>query len=87
MKCNPKNSILQINAELCVYIELCYKHFTSKKNRIIILIFPMYPTYPLMEYVSSLKNEVDEKVPKEPMINIFLKTICKKYGANVLTLC
>ena len=28
------------------------------------LIFPMYPNYPLMEYVSSLKNEVDDTVPK-----------------------
>ena len=47
----------------------------------------MYPTYPLMEYVFSLKNEVDDTVPKEPTIDMFLKTICKKNGANVLTLC
>ena len=38
----------------------------------------MYPTYPLMECVSPLKNELDDTVPKEPTINIFLKTICKK---------
>ena len=47
----------------------------------------MYPTYPLVEFFSSLKNEVDETVPKEPTIDMFLKTICEKYGANVLTLC
>ena len=29
VKCNPKNSILQINAVQCVYVELCYKIFTS----------------------------------------------------------
>ena len=47
----------------------------------------MYPTYPFMGFVSSLKNEADETVLKEPTIDMFLKTICKKYGANVLTLC
>ena len=30
MKCNPENSILKINAVHCVYVELCYKNFTSK---------------------------------------------------------
>ena len=34
-----------------------------------------------------LENEVDNKVPKEPTIGMFLKTICKKYSANFLTLC
>ena len=29
VKCNPKNSILQINAVQCVYVEPCYKIFTS----------------------------------------------------------
>ena len=38
----------------------------------------MYPTYPLMEYVSYLKNEVDDTLPNEPTIDMFLKTICKK---------
>ena len=47
----------------------------------------MYPTYLLMECVSTLKNDVDNKVPKEPTIDMFLKTICEKNGANVLTLC
>ena len=47
----------------------------------------MYSTYPLMECVSSLKNEAVHTVPKEPMIRMFLKTVCKKNGANVLTLC
>ena len=47
----------------------------------------MYRTYPLMECVSPLKNEVDDTVPKEPMIDIFLKTVCEKNGANILTLC
>ena len=47
----------------------------------------MYPTYPLMVFVSPLKNEVDDTVPKLPTIYMFLKTICKKNGANVLTLC
>ena len=40
-----------------------------------------------MECVSSLKNEVDDTVSKEPTIDMFLKTICKKNGAHVLTLC
>ena len=47
----------------------------------------MYPTYPLMEYIYSLKNEVYDTVTKEPTIDMFLKTICEKYGTNVLTLC
>ena len=47
----------------------------------------MYLTYPLMECVSFLKNEVNDTVPKEPTINMFPKTICEKYGANVFTLC
>ena len=38
----------------------------------------MYRTYPLMEDVSSLKNEVVDTVPKEPTINMFLKTIYEK---------
>ena len=47
----------------------------------------MYTTYPLMKYVSFLMNKVNDTVPKEPMIDMFLKTIWEKYGANVLTLC
>ena len=62
-------------------------YINIQKNRIIILIFPMYPSYLLMEFVSPLKNEVDDTVPKEPTIDMFLKTICEKNGANVLTLC
>ena len=38
----------------------------------------MYPTYLFMECVSLLKNEVDDTVPKEPTIDMFLKTICEK---------
>ena len=38
----------------------------------------MYPTYPFMECVSPLKNEVDDTVPKESTIDMFLKTICEK---------
>ena len=41
-------------------------------------MFPMYPTYPFMECVSSLKNEIDDTVPKEPTIDIFFKRICEK---------
>ena len=51
------------------------------------MIFPMYPTYPLIKCVSFLMNEVDDTAPKEPTIDMLLKTICEKYGANVLTLC
>ena len=47
----------------------------------------MYPTYLLMECISPLKNDVDDAVPKEPTIYIFLKIIGEKNGANVLTLC
>ena len=47
----------------------------------------MYPIYPLMKCVSFLMNEVDDTVPKEPTIDMFLKKICKKYGANILTQC
>ena len=74
-----KKSIVQINAVQYVYFDFFLQIFTTKyKNRIIILIFPMYPTYPLMEFVSPLKNEVDDTVPKEPTIDMFLKIICKK---------
>ena len=47
----------------------------------------MYPTYLFMECVYPLKNDVDYTVPKEPKIGMFLKTICQKNGANILTLC
>ena len=47
----------------------------------------MYPTYLLTKCVSSLVNGVDDTVPKEPKINMFLKTICEIKFANVLTLC
>ena len=66
---------------------MCLRRIVKYKNRIIILIFPIYPTYPLTECVSPFKNEVDDTVPKEPSIDMFLKTICKKNRANFLTLC
>ena len=47
----------------------------------------MYPTYPLMECVSFLMNEVNDTAPKEPTIDMLTKTIWEKYGENVLTLC
>ena len=31
-----------------------------------------------MEFVSLLKNETDDTVPKESTIDMFLKIICKK---------
>ena len=34
VKCNPKNSILQINAVHCVYVESCYKFFTSTYKKL-----------------------------------------------------
>ena len=34
-----------------------------------------------------LENDVNDKVAKEPTIDMFLKIFSKKYGANVLTLC
>ena len=34
VKCNPKNSILQINAVQCVYVEICYNIFTSKYKKL-----------------------------------------------------
>ena len=34
VKCNPKNSILQINAVQCVYVELRYKNITSKYEKL-----------------------------------------------------
>ena len=47
--CNPKTSILKINAVQFVYVKSCYKCFISKyKNRIVILIPPIYPTCLLM---------------------------------------
>ena len=57
------------------------------KNLTIILLFTMYPTYNFMEFVSFLNNEVDDTFTKELTIDMFPKTICEKYGANVLTLC
>ena len=35
----------------------------------------------------SLINNIDDTVPKEPTINMFLQKSAKKNGANVLTLC
>ena len=61
---------------LCVYVESCYKISTSTyKNRILMMIFPMYPTYPWMKCVSFLMNEVNDTVPKEPTIDMLLKII------------
>ena len=34
VKCNPKILILQINVVQCVYVELCYKKFTSKYKKL-----------------------------------------------------
>ena len=34
VKWNPKNSKLQINAVQCVYVELCYKCFTSTYKKL-----------------------------------------------------
>ena len=45
-------------------------------------MFSMYPTYSLMEFFFPLKNEVDDTVPKEPTIDMFLKTICKRKGCK-----
>ena len=39
------------------------------------MIFPMYPNYPLMECVSFLMNEVNNTLSKEPKIDMLLKTI------------
>ena len=47
----------------------------------------MYPTCPLVDCVYSMKNEVNDTFPKEPTIDVFLKTICEKCGAKFLTLC
>ena len=59
-----------------MYVESCNKIFTSTyKNRIIMLIFTIYLTYPLLKCVSFLTNEVDDTVPKEPTIDMLLKTI------------
>ena len=45
------------------------------KNRVILMIFSMYLTYPLIKYVSSLMNEVDGTAPEEPIIDMLLKKI------------
>ena len=47
----------------------------------------MYFTYPLMKCVSLLMNEANDTDPKEPTIDMLLKIIREKYGANFLTLC
>ena len=39
------------------------------------MIFPMFPTYPLMKCVSFLMNEVDDTAPEEPIIDMLPKTI------------
>ena len=72
---------------VCMYNCVTTFLHQNTKNRIIILIFPIYLTYPLMECVSPLKNEVDNTVPKKPTIDMFIKTMCEKNGANVLSLC
>ena len=67
---------------------MCFKIFTStyKKSNFNIDISNV-SDLPLMKCVSFLMNEVDDTVPKEPIFNMFLKTIKEKYGANVLKLC
>ena len=46
----------------------------------------MYPTYPLMKYVSFLMNEVDNTAPKEPTIDMLPKTIWEKYSVKTFAL-
>ena len=88
MKCNPKNSTLRINSVQCVYVELCYRNFTSiykKLNYNIDISNIIDLPFDIMCF--SLENDVDDTFSNEPMIDMFLGTICKKNSANVLTLC
>ena len=74
-----KNSILQINAVQCVYVELCYKNFTSKcKKSNYNIDISNVSDLPFYGICFSIGNEVDDTVPKEPTIDMFPKTICKK---------
>ena len=88
MKCNPKKSILQINAVQCVYVEFCYNIFTSKyKKSNSNIDISNVSDLPFDGIFFFLKNEVDDTVTKKQTINILLKKVFEKYGANVLTLC
>ena len=72
---------------VCIYNHVPKYVRQHTKNRIIMMIFPMYPTYLFMKCVSLLMNEVYDTATKEPTIDMLLKKIWEKYGANVLTLC
>ena len=78
MKCNPKNSILKINVVKILYVESCYKHFTSKYRKLNCNInISNIPDLPFDVMCFHLKNDVDDTVPNEPTINIFLKINCE----------
>ena len=88
VKCNPKNSILQINAVQFVYVELCYKTFTSKykKSKYNIDIsnvseLPFDVMYFSLEkwcWWHSAKRTNDRRVSQNNL---------QKNGTNVLTFC
>ena len=72
MKCNSKNPILKINAVQFVYVESCYKIFTSKckKSNCNINISNISDlNFDVMYF--SLENDVDGTVLNETKINRF----------------
>ena len=76
-----KHSIIKVDvsSDKLTYLFIGWwwsKYFLQHtKKWVIMMIFPMYLNYPLMKCVSFLMNEVDDTVPKEPTICMFLKTI------------
>ena len=54
---------------------MCVCRIVLQNIYINIQIIEMYPNYRLMKCVSFMMNEVDDTAPKEPTINMLLKTI------------
>ena len=51
------------------------------------MIFPMYPTYPLMEFFSLLNERSRRNSARITDNQYVTQNNLKKYGANVLTMC
>ena len=74
-----EKSILQINAVQCVYVELFYKSFTKKyKKSNYNIDISNVSDLPFDVMCFSPENDVDDTVPKEPTIDMFLEIICEK---------
>ena len=73
---------------MCVYRIMLKKYlYQQTKNWIIMMIFPMYPTYPLMKFVSFLNERSQWHIDRRTDNSDITKKIWEKNGPNVMTLC